>query len=124
MRSLQNVPKRIWPTRSIWEREGDTYSKAGAQKDILKHNISWIKNHIYDLSGIDRITDGISEQPIRIYGNSIEFGMDIVSYTITDISGKTCMAGSDSTIIDISALNTGLYILRCVDKSGNSYSKK
>ena len=107
-----------------WEREGDTYSKAGAQKDILKHNISWIKNHIYDLSGIDRITNGISEQPIRIYGNSIEFGMDIVSYTITDISGKTCMAGSDSTIIDISALNTGLYILRCVDKSGNSYSKK
>ncbi|MFM8472749.1 MAG: T9SS type A sorting domain-containing protein [Candidatus Kapaibacterium sp.] len=69
------------------------------------------------------VTEQLSDVPLRIYPNpacsmiTIDGREVFTSYTIVDIHGRSVMAGVASTSIDISPLNSGVYMFTLVQGS-------
>lgn len=86
----------------------------------------------FSTCNITSVEDYLKNNQIKLFPNptstdlKLNSSLKLVEYTIINNIGEVALKGSisDSQTIKISSLNDGLYIIKMIDKSGNSYESK
>lgn len=105
---------------------------------FVGYHIDNVKVVCIDPNGCDEISTGenINSQKLTVFPNPTAQQVNLtfsepfnkaLSYTITDLQGRQLLQGSiqnQETVLDISNLSKGIYLLNITDTQGNKWNKK